>query len=196
MAYYVKKETIPFNPEVRIAVIVVAKKKGGVPISHLVYACQNLSFAMRSFFLCSICDSRKRNCPLNSSPFPLDSSSEIQATVPWINKVVHQIVGFIGRSSPDDGGWERVPTPRRVLRRRKKSLPLRFGDYGAILRRQRADCYAIDEEIGNLKQNYFLNGEMINLMERELAKAEARVEGLIKEMKFVRAKRLGLALSE
>lgn len=196
MAYYVRKKTIPFNPEVRIAVIVVAKKKGGVPISHIVYACQNISFAVQSFFLCSTCDSKKRDCPLNNSPFPLDSSSELQATVPWINKVIHQVVGLIGRLSPDDGGWERIPTPRRVLRMRRKSQPLRFGDYGAILRRQRVDCYAIDEEIGNLKQNYFLNGELISLMEHKLAKAEARVNGLIKEMKFVRAKRLGFILSE
>lgn len=195
--YFVKKFAHRISPSTSIAVIEITKKKGGKTLFSIAYSCCHVDLGVRTFSLCSRCGKKKEDCPLNnlSLSVPLDDPSDF-VTTPWINKVVRRVGGIVGRSSFDDDKWEHVIVPRRTLSKRNKPISSQLEDRGAIHRKHKEDCYAISGEIIEIKQNGQLDGTIAALMGRELAKVEAKTNGFLKEMKFVKKRRRGLSLSE
>lgn len=195
--YFVKKFVRQVNPTTSIAVIEIMKKKGGQTIFSIAYSCLTITLDVKTFSLCSRCDKRKEDCPLNNLPLSLslDDPSDF-ATTPWINKVVRRVGGIVGRSSFSDKKWEHVLVPRRTLSKRNKSISSQLEDRGAIHRKNKEDCYAISGEILEIEQNEQLDGVVVASMSRELTKVEAKTNGFLKGMRFVKKRRRGLPLPE
>lgn len=127
------------------AILAIAKKKGGNPISHIVYACESKGedghFVMRSFF--SFEEARKHVASGLRDGFIVTS--------PWLN---HVATGFYG------DGWMRVPTPRIGPRKRGRRPPL-FGDLGFLYRTAKAEeveanerMKTIEHELDELVEEY------------------------------------------
>lgn len=127
------------------AILAIAKKKGGAPISYIVY--RYIPAEDGTCFMMRPCFSQKEAKKLVTS----GPQEEFMVTSSWLN---HVATGFWG------DGWMRVPTPRIGGRQRGRKPPL-FGDLGYFYRKAKAEEFeahehlkAIERELDELIEEY------------------------------------------
>lgn len=200
MALFAKRIDYGASMTSYVALLAIAKKKGGTPISYIVYG-YNITdepFVMLPFFTY---DEAKQN----TYP-PLWKEDGISTTA-WLYPVA---VGGAYQRHPE-GTWVRVPTPRLVARKRGKKIP-KFGDLGELYRIAKKEHAMLKQELIDLSSMdgcsyediYWImmdDGEFsspsLQFVEAYNAErvAEMRVTNLRCEMEHARAKRTGIPIS-
>lgn len=199
MALFAKKLEYWASMNSYIAILAIAKKKGGVPISFIVYRywfCDGRAgYQMRSFFT------------QEEAKKALFSRLHFAETTAWLNMAG----AGGGYEQIPKGIWVRVPIPRIGGRKRKKK-PMQIGEIGTLYRvakteegisqeklvTVKSEIYSFLEVIGAGDQSFGCLAEKnIKLQEAEdeLERAHAKLQNIRCEMEFVRSKRTGIPIS-
>jgi len=163
------------------AVIAVAKKKGGTPISHIVYA--NLEFGnrflMHTFFSC---EEAKRHVTSNLGNEHMETS------------------GWLHNAAKCDR-WVRVPVPRIGGRKRRRK-PMKVGDLGALYRLAKLEMESVRSDLAKINSEIFGHQNRPperlkiarEIAEEYLIAKRVRVSNVHHEMRFARSRRTGVPL--
>lgn len=200
MALFAKKLEYWASPNSYIAILAIAKKKGGVPISFIVYRywfCDGRAgYQMRSFFT------------QEEAGKALFSRLYFFETTAWLNRAG----AGGGYEQIPKGIWVRVPVPRIGGRKRKKK-PMQIGDLGLRYRIAKnekemleSELSSVLHEIWSLKENLddgaFVKSEVFDELSSEEASlratvdiAQMKVTNLYCEMEYARSARTGIPLS-
>ena len=201
MALFVKKLSYRASMTSYLAVLVLAKKKGGKPIEFIAYG-HNIDgrpFVMQSF---QTFDEAEKAC---SRYWEI---AEFNTTTPWLH---HVAAGGSYEQFPKVV-WVRVPVPKKRCRWKKKRQ-IQIGDLGALYRLAKQEHHLIENELSstsgeilcmehNLEQGYeedenVLEGLRLSeaLLQEETEYARIKVMNIRCEMEHARSRRTGIPIS-
>lgn len=206
MALFAKKVEYWASMTSYVALLIVAKKKGGTPISHIVYAYNSpeAPFVMRSFF--SHEDAKKGAISQLAGYFSKSWDGFI-VTSSWL----HRVASGGGYQYFAEGTWVRVPVPKLKHRFRKRRS-VQFGDYGFLYRQAKEELSLIKSDYNSTRveidsMNYNIasgyeedENELEALettrdqLEEKMRISATKVNNLLNEMRFVRSKKTGIPL--
>ncbi len=215
MAFYAKKIKYVAGDEcgAYVALIAIAKKKGGKPSKFVLYRFLSVG-PLGIFDSVEFPSSQEKNArkafpcgPIVYRPIEeeLEGAQDLirdgcmartpinpwNITTDWLNSVA---VGGAYEVYPK-GTWVKLRkhpyTWRKDGPRKKKRSCLKFGDLGHILLKRKLELEGIKEELVFLLNDIGDEGEIerIEEKENELAEAEMKVERLLAEMEYVRGKK-------
>jgi len=208
MALFAKKVEYWASMTSYITLLVLARKKGGKPISYIVYAYNSAEapFVMRSFF--TLEDAQENVSCILDGYFQIPWEGFI-TTSGWL----HHVASGGGYQIFPERVWVRVPVPKLICRKRNRK-PIQFGDVGFLYRQARKELVMLEDDYictnseiirmeNNLDDGINEDGKRIRELEEirdvlaeKLRLAKIKASNILNELKFVRSKKTGIPLPE
>lgn len=216
MAYFARKIRYAANTCCFVALIEIAKKKGGRPIKFVLYRYGFHSFSRGQIFEmikfdCSQEDDARENFPYGPVVYEdpimefeknLDFPKYMRRKNIWLKTTdwLYDVAVGGGYQLHPDGSWVKVGRPWRWKdRQKKKRKVLRFGELGHIykvyeyilenLREERCGLdVSVYDDFGNVIEEY--QSKELEEINEEISRIEEKLNGLKEEMKYIYGKKI------